>query len=132
MRALDADLAAAGDELASIRSNLAEAVDVLSDTTAWMMKHGLDDVRHALAGATPYLRMFALVAGGWLMARQALAASAALDATPAERDAAHLAAKVTTARFYAEQLLPAVKGLAGPVTAGFEDLFAVDPAQLAG
>jgi 3-(methylthio)propanoyl-CoA dehydrogenase len=129
VRALDADLAGAGDELASIRTNLADAVEILADTTAWLMKKGLDDVRHALAGATPYLRMFALVAGGWLMARQALAAAETLAGGA---DDANLIAKVTTARFYAEQLLPAVKGLAGPVTAGYEDLFAVDPAQLAG
>ena len=95
-----------------------------------MLQHGRDDVRGALAGATPYLRMFALVTGGWLMARQALAAKASLAS--GDGDAALLEAKVTTARFYATQLLPAVLGLAGPATAGADDLFAVDPAYLAG
>ena len=128
--ALDASLAKAGDELASMRTSLAEAVEVLADTTAWMMQHGVEDVRHALAGATPYLRMFALVTGGWLMARQALAARAALD--DGQGDADHLAAKIVTARFFAEQLLPAVKGLQAPATAGFESLYAVGPAELAG
>jgi 3-(methylthio)propanoyl-CoA dehydrogenase len=130
IRGLDAPLAAGGDDLRSIRSNLADALDSLSDTTDWMLEHGRDDVRGALAGATPYLRMCALVTGGWLMARQALAAKALLAS--GDGDAALLEAKVTTARFYATQLLPAVKGLTGPATAGSEDLFAVDPAHLAG
>ena len=130
VRALDVDLAAAGDDVASIRSNLAGAVVVLADTTTWLMDHGLADVRDALAGATPYLRMFSLVTGGWLMARQALVAQSHLEAGTG--DPALMAAKIVTARFYAEQLLPAVHGLQSPVTAGFGDLFAIDPAQLAG
>jgi 3-(methylthio)propanoyl-CoA dehydrogenase len=130
VRALDAELANAGDDLASIRSNLAEAVTVLTETTTWLMEHGLADVRNALAGATPYLRMFSLVAGGSMMARQALAAQAHLDAGTGDQEL--MAAKLVTARFFAEQLLPAVKGLQSPVTAGYRDLFAIDPAHLAG
>ena len=130
VRALDDDLAAGGDELAPIRANLTEAADVLSATTDWLLTNGLADVRNALAGATPYLRMFSLVAGGWLMARQALAAHGALAA--GEGDAGLLGAKLVTARFFAEQLLPGVKGLAGPVTAGFADLYAIDAEHLAG
>jgi hypothetical protein len=41
-----------------------------------------------------------------------------------------LAAKVTTARFYAEQLLPQARGLLGAVTAGDADLFAIAAADL--
>jgi alkylation response protein AidB-like acyl-CoA dehydrogenase len=130
VRALDAELANAGDDLASIRSNLAEAVTVLTETTTWLMENGLADVRNALAGATPYLRMFSLVAGGSMMARQALAAQAHLDAGTGDQEL--MAAKLVTARFFAEQLLPAVKGLQSPVTAGYRDLFAIDPAHLAG
>ena len=128
--ALDAELAAAGADLASIRSNLAEATAVLAETTTWLMENGLADVRNALAGATPFLRMFSLVAGGEMMARQALAAQGHLDAGTG--DQAQMAAKLVTARFFAEQLLPAVKGLQSPVTAGYADLFAIDPAHLAG
>jgi len=128
--ALDPDLDKAGPDLASIRTNLAEALDVLAETTRWLMEHGMADVRNALAGATPYLRMFSLVTGGWVMARQALAAQAHLDAGTGDAEA--MAAKIVTARFYAEQLMPAVKGLQSPVTAGFADLFAIDSTHLAG
>ena len=130
VRAIGDELADAGEHLQSIRVNLAEAVEVLTETTTWLMENGIADVRHALAGATPYLRMFSLVAGGSLMAKQALVAQASLDV--GSGDAEFMAAKVVTARFFAEQLLPAVKGLQSPVTAGFDDLFAIDSGQLAG
>ncbi len=128
--ALDPVLEKGGDDLAPIRANLAAALTTLADTTHWMMEHGTADPRNALAGATPYLRMFSLVVAGWVMARQALAAHEA--APQANGDRAFLEAKVVTARFFAEQLLPAVQGLAGAVTAGFEDLYAVEPDVLAG
>ena len=88
---------------------------MLAETTDWMLRaRARTDVRDALAGATPYLRMFALVVGGWLMARQALAAKARRSA-PATATPRSLEAKVVTARFYAEQLLP---GGEGPGPAG--------------
>src|SRR3546814_5787082 len=77
--ALDEALAAGGDELALIRSNLSEALGALRTATDWLMAHGLSDPLNALAGATPYLRLFSVVTGGWMMARQALAATAALQ-----------------------------------------------------
>ncbi|HKY16633.1 MAG TPA: acyl-CoA dehydrogenase, partial [Microthrixaceae bacterium] len=99
MRELDPELEAAGDEVTSIRTQLAAAVDVLDDTTCWVMANGLDDPRTALAGATPYLRMFGIVTGGWLLARQALAALGEL--AEGSSDTAYLKAKVATARYYA-------------------------------
>jgi hypothetical protein len=68
-----------------------------------------------LAAAGPYLKMFGLVTGGWLMARSA---AAALKHGPPD--------VLVTARFYAEQLLPQAGALIGAVTAGPRDLFAVD------
>jgi hypothetical protein len=81
----------------------------------------------ALAGATPYLRLVGVVLGGWLMARQALAATARLATAQAER--ALLEAKLVTARFYCTQLLPAAAGLVPAVTAGAPDLVGLSPEQ---
>lgn len=69
----------------------------------------------ALAGATPYLRLFGLALGGACLARTALAAAAARKA--GETDPAH-AARIALARFYAENLLPAAGGLEEAVLAG--------------
>ena len=54
---------------------LEEAVESLTRATRWMLANL--DKRHrieALAGATPYLRLFSITAGGCLLAQQALAA----------------------------------------------------------
>ena len=113
----------------AIRSNLAEAVAALTSATEWIMTNGLADPKEALAGATPYLRMFGTVTGGWLMARQALAARGELDA--GSDDADYLRAKVATARFYCEQVLPTAAGLVPSVTAGASVLYEVDGESLA-
>jgi alkylation response protein AidB-like acyl-CoA dehydrogenase len=127
---LDPALIRAGDDLASVHSHLAEALTLLADTTNWMMHHGIQDPRDALAGATPYLRMFSLVTAGWLMAKQALVAHQALADGTGDADANQ--AKLTTARFFCEQILPQVHGLAAPVTAGHAPLYELSAAQLAG
>jgi len=121
--AVDDDLAAAGEAFAPIRSGLADARAAMDEATGWLMANGLVDPNHAMAGATPYLRMFGQLVGGWLLARLALGAQRRIDA--GEGDATHLATKVVAARFYAEQLLPTVRAQLGAVTAGKRDLFEV-------
>lgn len=120
---LDPALIRAGHDLFSIRSNLAEALTVLADTTNWMIRRGAKDPRDALAGATPYLRMFSLVTAGWLLAKSALAAKQDLDAGVGDHD--HLEAKMVTAKFFCEQILPQVHGLVSPVRAGHADLMEI-------
>jgi alkylation response protein AidB-like acyl-CoA dehydrogenase len=111
MRALDGDLAAAGAELASIRSRLAEGVQVLADAVDWMFANGLSDPDDAFAGAVPFLDLAGLVVGGWISARAALAAHGAGDHD-----------RVVTARFYCETLLPRAAGLLAAATAGASGL----------
>ena len=121
---IDKALAKAGKDFASIRSNLAESVTALKKTTGWMLRHGLGDPNSILAGSSPYLRMWGVTLGGWLLAKGALAA-----ATTGDKKLAH--EKLVLARFYAEQLLPQGAALQGAATAGKDDLFALDAAQLA-
>ena len=119
MRELDVELAAAGDEFASIRAQLTTGLDVLEQTTGWMLRTGAADPNSVLAGSSPYLRIWGLVVGGWLLAKSSLAARE-LDGDSVA------AAQLPMARFYAEQLLPAASGLVGAATAGSRDLFALD------
>jgi alkylation response protein AidB-like acyl-CoA dehydrogenase len=134
MRTVDAELEAAGDELATIRKHLSGAIDVLAETTHWIMTNGLADPREALAGATPYLQMFGIVAAGWLMAQQAVAATTELAKGASDTahgdDTAYLEAKVATARYYAEQHLPQARGLVAAVTAGSAGLYAIEVEHL--
>ena len=93
--------------------------------TEWMLAEGRANVLDGMAGATPYLRVLATMVGGWLMARQALAAEPGSNADP------YLAAKVVTARFYMVQILSTVEGLFEQVRATASSLFAVSAADLA-
>jgi hypothetical protein len=128
MEALGPELAAAGPELAGIQPALADGVRVLREATGWILSRGKAEPNDALAGATPYLRMAGLVAGGWLMARSALAAARLLrDA--AGPDAVFLREKIGTACFYTGQLLPQAAGLLPAVTAGAAPLFQIDLSQ---
>jgi hypothetical protein len=123
---LDAELDAAGEDLASTRANLAAAVASVRDTTAWLLNALASDPNDAFAGATPYARQLGVTVGGWVLARQALAARSLGVDDPFN------AAKVQTARFFCEQLLPQAAGLAEAVKAGKGPLFAVDADQLGG
>jgi 3-(methylthio)propanoyl-CoA dehydrogenase len=122
---LDRELAAVGPELAEMRSALANGVSAVRGATDWIMSPGVAEPSDALAGATPCLRLFGLVIGGWLLARSALAASRLLPGAGGS-DAVFLRDKIGTARFYAEQLLPQAVGLLPAVTAGAGPLFRVD------
>jgi len=104
-------------ELGLFREELALAIQGLAETSAWIGERlSGGDIRSALAGASPYLRQFGIVLGGWLMARAAVSALA----NPPEFDPAFLSEKVTTARFYGEQLLPTANGLIPSVKGGIE------------
>ena len=80
-----------------------------------------------MAGATPYLRLVATVVGGWLMGRQAMAATS----TAKGLDDSYLAAKCATARFYMEQILPTINGLVAQVQGTAGPLYSVPHTMLA-
>ncbi|TRW18278.1 acyl-CoA dehydrogenase [Glacieibacterium frigidum] len=113
-------------ELAVMGPYLDDALGALESATAWLRGAAPDD---AGAGAAPYLRMFGVTLGGWLLARQAVAAQARLAA--GEGDPAFLKAKIATARFFAEQILPSATALLGPVTRGASALYAIPEDALA-
>ncbi len=116
--------------LAAIADALHDGLDGVDRTTAWLGEHreSFDDVA---AGASPYLRLLSTVVGGVLLARGAAAAQRLLDEGATGADAEFLAAKVTIARFFATQLVPAAVGLESSVTAGATDLRALHAGQLA-
>ncbi len=66
-------------------------------------------VRRVMTAAVPYLHLAVTVTGGWLMAKSALAAAGYLD--KGEGDQTFYRAKIATARFYADQMLPQAAGL---------------------
>jgi hypothetical protein len=118
----DEELARFGLHLGDGLEAVEEAVGVLTAR----IEHSPND---ALAGASPFLRLLGTVAGGWLMGKAALAARRMLESD--EGDADFLRAKIATARFYGEQILPSVIGLIEAVEADSEVLFAIPDHALA-
>ncbi len=125
MHATAAELRAHTDVLGPLADRIDEATGVAEEATAWLLEHGLADVNDALAGASPYLRLLSYAVGGWLLGVEALAAQRLLDAGASDADRARLTTKVATAQFFADNLLPQVKGLLDPVRAGAAELFAL-------
>src|SRR5689334_18415053 len=75
LRATVANLEASNDaELAALANGLRESVDTLARSTAWLLQKTSSDPQAALAGATPYLRLFALATGGCALAEEAIGA----------------------------------------------------------
>ena len=101
-------------ELAGIASRLSEATDALDEATQWIFANS-GDIRDVLSGATPYLRMWGLVVGGWVLGKSALAAT---EWAAEGGDEAFCTEKGRTARWFADQQLPAVAGLVPRATAG--------------
>ena len=94
---------------------LAEAIDALTRATLKILDWLPSDQAKALAGATPYLRLFARAAGGAYLAKVALAAYAERAAGGTDP---RLAARIALARFFAENLATEAKGLEESVTSG--------------
>jgi alkylation response protein AidB-like acyl-CoA dehydrogenase len=94
---------------------LLEAVDALDRATQWMLANVEKNADAALAGATPYLRLFGLAAGGCMLADEALAAQRV-------REGADAAGRVSLARFFAEHLVVAASGLERSATEGAESV----------
>jgi hypothetical protein len=79
----------------------------LEEAVTYIVAHAKTDTKDVYAGAVPYLRLAGVVLGGWQMARALMVAQDQMDSDPA-----FFTAKVVTARFYAETILPQAAGLA--------------------
>src|SRR6476661_6113406 len=87
-----------------------EAVDSLERSTRWLLSQKSSDT--ALAGATPYLRLFGNAAGGCMLAEDALAALRAGDGT----------ARGALARFFAENIAVQAGGFERTIVEGGDSI----------
>jgi alkylation response protein AidB-like acyl-CoA dehydrogenase len=95
---------------------LAKAFGALQQATAHIATVALKDPEEAGAAATDYLRLLGLVAVGFMWARSAKLAAEKLP--QANGDAGFYKAKLVTARFYMERLLPQTGALWASIRAG--------------
>jgi alkylation response protein AidB-like acyl-CoA dehydrogenase len=123
MRAVDADLAKhSAPHLVAIHRRFTRAIDALATAGEWLLATYSKDIRAASAGAVPFLTLFGIDAGGWQMARAALVAQAKIDA--GEGDPFY-AAKIVTARYFADHLMTPAEGLASSVSDGATGVMAL-------
>jgi acyl-CoA dehydrogenase len=111
--------AAALPAFGATAARLTDAADALERTSDWLLRRAHKDVDAALAGATPYLRLFGLAGGGALLAHEALAA---------QRAGAEASSRTAIARFFAENLAVAAPGLERCVVEGADSVNAADAA----
>ena len=114
-QAIRSDLEVAG--ASAIRDAVARELVRLEDLSAWMLERLSASPRDAMAGATAYLDLVGLVAGGWMWLRMAGVA----DGEQATRQA--------FARFYAENLMVAGDSLAAQAKAGAANIDALSVAD---
>ncbi|MFO1394822.1 MAG: acyl-CoA dehydrogenase [Steroidobacteraceae bacterium] len=122
MRAVDAPLANAGEELAVVRSALGRALDELVQCSTHILTGEKKDPELPGAVAFHYLMLLGTVIGGWQLARGALAA---MQQPGSGGDKAFLEAQVVMARFYAEQVLPRCTAHAAGIRAGSGTIMAL-------
>jgi butyryl-CoA dehydrogenase len=114
------------DALGPFVQPLAKAFVRLQQATAQIAQKGLANPDEAGAAASEYLRLFGLVALAYMWCK---AAEVALPkAGTAEDSDGFYKAKVATARFYMERVLPQTSGLFAGIMAGAKTMMAFEDA----
>ena len=105
------------------REQLRGAVATLESATTWIARNAPNDPEQAGAAASPYLRLMALTVIAYLWSRMAGVAQAGLDGGEGNRPL--LEAKVISARFYFEKILPEIGQLKHDIETGKDSM--MDP-----
>ena len=104
---LTAEQLTTAPELVAVGRRLADGVAALQGASDWLLAH---PGAETLAAATPYLRLAGDVIGGWILARQALAAAGSEEPW--------LKARAAMAELYAHHVLALAPGVADGLMAG--------------
>jgi 3-(methylthio)propanoyl-CoA dehydrogenase len=115
-------------DVVAARTAALEALALLRAATASLLIQQAASPAAAMAVSVPYLMLCGTVIAGALLVQGAGVAAKALAAGSGE--AAFYDAKIRTARFYADQVLPAALGLARVVESGAASVAQTDPATL--
>ena len=106
---------------------VAAAVAALKESVEWIVTTYGTDSRAAHAASVPYLKLWGITAGGWQMARAALAGAKRLG--EGQNDAEFYRAKIATARFYADYFLPQTVALKHAIVTAGESVLALAAEQ---
>ncbi|MDX3883988.1 MULTISPECIES: acyl-CoA dehydrogenase C-terminal domain-containing protein [Sphingomonas] len=129
-RAMMALLALIGEEIAQgkatpetadLAGRLEKAVGELQAASMWLMQNGLANPDNAGAAAYSYMTLLGIVSLGWMWLKMARASTAAIAAGDGGDRAFH-EAKLVTARFFAERILPDAGSLRRKIESGAESM----------
>ncbi|MCP4433666.1 MAG: acyl-CoA dehydrogenase, partial [Gammaproteobacteria bacterium] len=108
MKVFSQTLSAQADSFQSMAEQFSSALDGLEDCTRWFLSNAYDNPELAGCIGVNFQMLAGNVVCGWLMARSAIAAQAQLDAGSSDKFYVN---KISTAAYFAEQILPQSKGL---------------------
>jgi hypothetical protein len=121
--ATEADLARRGSEAARATGRrLKAAREAFEEVVSFIVERGGGDPNAVFAGAVPYLMLAGNLMAGWQMARALVAAD---DRLQAGEDGDFMRAKIATARFYAEHILPRAVAQRGAIVDGSASVMAL-------
>jgi alkylation response protein AidB-like acyl-CoA dehydrogenase len=121
-----AEAKAGEGEAAEVAAALEKGVGDLQAATMWLMQNGMANANHAGAAAYPYMTLTGIVCLGLMWLRMARASSAALASGAGDK--AFHEAKLVTARFFAQRMMPETGSLRRQIEAGSDTLMAL-PAE---
>ncbi|AXF15168.1 acyl-CoA dehydrogenase [Paraburkholderia caledonica] len=115
-----------GPAFQSMRKYLGQGQRSLSAAIDFVVANTKEDPNAVFAGSVPYLKLAGIVLGGWQMARALLVAAQKRDEDPA-----FYSAKIATAQFYAEHVLPLASALEASIVSakGSEGVLALSADQ---
>jgi alkylation response protein AidB-like acyl-CoA dehydrogenase len=108
----------------AIAAQLEVAADAIEQSVSWMMSVGKSDIHAIFSGSVNFLKLFGLACSGWQLGRAGLAAYQHLGEQKGDRG--FLRAKLMTASFYADHLLPQTAALAHSICAGADAVMALE------
>ncbi|SOB87266.1 Acyl-CoA dehydrogenase [Sphingomonas guangdongensis] len=113
--------------LADLATRLEKALGDLQASTMWFMANGMQNPNNVGAGAYSYMTATGIVAVGLMWLRMVTAADALLQA--GEGDEQFLQAKLVTARYFAERVLPETGALRRKIEGGADAIMALPAAM---
>ncbi|HEY4082608.1 MAG TPA: acyl-CoA dehydrogenase [Burkholderiaceae bacterium] len=106
----------------SVAKRLRAAREAYLDVVSFIAAQGKTNPNAAYAGSVPYLMLAGNLVAGWQLGRSLLAAE---DQLAAGNDAPFMTAKIVTARFYAEHILPRCAALRDAIVEGADSVTAL-------
>ncbi|MDG1285982.1 MAG: acyl-CoA dehydrogenase C-terminal domain-containing protein [Rickettsiales bacterium] len=108
--------------MAEFTKPLYQNIKHLQNATLWLAKTGMGNPNDPAAGATEYLRMFALCVMGYVWARQAKLALEKIESGDGLHSKEFYEAKLDTARFFMQRQLPDCVSLLLKITNGSKSI----------